>query len=69
VLGLVKVMSYSRTHETIVSKSYITVFYVYFICRDRAHVPSYVRQTLALGRHAWQVDILGLVDNTEMNIV
>jgi len=25
--------------------------------------------TLALGRHAWQVDILGLVDNTEMNIV
>jgi len=25
--------------------------------------------TLALGRHAWQVDILGLVDNTEVNIV
>jgi len=25
--------------------------------------------TLALGHHARQVDILGLVDNTEMNIV
>jgi len=25
--------------------------------------------TLALGCHAWQVDILGLVDNTEMNTV